>query len=174
VSSYGGSTVGHDYTTGSPSGAPVGHWVWGGYSGYHEDGYYPSHGYLEPSAQAESSASSRYPDWYAPLERYISYGADQTNRAVEGIGRLERWMDDFATVQTEMQAYIDLQTSMMHDLFGHFGINPDAEILPRFKLGGGAGCLCMSPHLSRFILSFSSYLVICLARWSYHYGCHDC
>jgi hypothetical protein len=35
-------------------------------------------------------------------------------------------MDDFAHVQMEMQASIDLQTSMMHDLFGHFGINPDA------------------------------------------------
>jgi hypothetical protein len=35
-------------------------------------------------------------------------------------------MDDFATVQTKMQASIDSQTSMMHDLFGHFGINPDA------------------------------------------------
>jgi hypothetical protein len=46
--------------------------------------------------------------------------------STEGIGRLERWMDDFATVQTEMQASIDSQTSMIHDLFGHFGINPDA------------------------------------------------
>jgi hypothetical protein len=27
--------------------------------------------------------------------------------STEGIGRLERWMDDFATVQTEMQASID-------------------------------------------------------------------
>jgi hypothetical protein len=35
-------------------------------------------------------------------------------------------MDDFATIQTKMQASIDLQTSMMHDLFGHFEINPDA------------------------------------------------
>jgi hypothetical protein len=35
-------------------------------------------------------------------------------------------MDDFATVQIEMQASIDSQTSMMHDLFGHFRINPDA------------------------------------------------
>jgi hypothetical protein len=34
--------------------------------------------------------------------------------------------DDFATVQTEMQASIDLQTCMMCDLFSHFGINPDA------------------------------------------------
>jgi hypothetical protein len=35
-------------------------------------------------------------------------------------------MDDFAHVQTEMQASIDLLTNMMHDLFGHFGINSDA------------------------------------------------
>jgi hypothetical protein len=35
-------------------------------------------------------------------------------------------MDDFADVQTEMQASIDSLTSMMHDLVGHFGINPDA------------------------------------------------
>jgi hypothetical protein len=35
-------------------------------------------------------------------------------------------MDDFAHVQTEMQASIDSQISMMHDLSGHFGINPAA------------------------------------------------
>jgi hypothetical protein len=40
--------------------------------------------------------------------------------SMEGIGRLERLMVDFATVQTEMQASIDSQTSMMHELFGHF------------------------------------------------------
>jgi hypothetical protein len=45
---------------------------------------------------------------------------------MEGIGRLERRMDDFAHKQTEMQASINSQTSMMHDLFGHFGINFDA------------------------------------------------
>jgi hypothetical protein len=45
---------------------------------------------------------------------------------VEGIRRLEQRMDDFATVQMEMQASIDSQTSMMYDLFGHFMINPDA------------------------------------------------
>jgi hypothetical protein len=38
-------------------------------------------------------------------------------------------MDDFADVQIEMQASIDSQTSMMHDLFGHFKINHDAYIL---------------------------------------------
>jgi hypothetical protein len=80
----------------------------GGYSGHHEGGsYYPSHGYPEPSLRARTSASARYPDWYAPLERYISYGVDQAERAVEGIGRLEHGIDDFAHMQTEMQASID-------------------------------------------------------------------
>jgi hypothetical protein len=60
------------------------------------------------------------------LEWYISYGVDWAERVVQGIGQLKRRMDDFAHVQTEMQASIDLETSMMHDLFGHFGINPDA------------------------------------------------
>jgi hypothetical protein len=31
-------------------------------------------------------------------------------------------MDDFANLQTEMQASIDSQTSMMHDLFGDSGL----------------------------------------------------
>jgi hypothetical protein len=35
-------------------------------------------------------------------------------------------MDDFAHVQIEMQASIDSQTSMMHNLFVHFEINSDA------------------------------------------------
>jgi hypothetical protein len=60
------------------------------------------------------------------LERYASYGADQAERVVEEIKQLEREMDDFAHVQTEMQASIDSHTSMMHDHFGHFRINPDA------------------------------------------------
>jgi hypothetical protein len=60
------------------------------------------------------------------LDWYVRYGVDQAERAVEGIGRLKRLMDDFAHVEIEMQASIDSQTSMMHDLFGHFGINPDA------------------------------------------------
>jgi hypothetical protein len=77
-------------------------------------------------------------------------------------------MDDFAHVQMEMQAYNDSQTSMMYDLFGHFGINPDASILQRFKLGGGAGYPGMSPHSSHFIPSFSSCRVTCIARRSYH------
>jgi hypothetical protein len=63
---------------------------------------------------------------YAPSERYVRYGDDKAERAVEGIRRLERWVDDVSTMQTKMQASIDSQTSMMHDLFGHFRINHDA------------------------------------------------
>jgi hypothetical protein len=65
-------------------------------------------------------------------------------------------MDDFAIMQTEMQASINSQTSMMYDLFDHFKINP------RFKLGGDAGCPGMSPRLSHFVPRFSSYLITCL------------
>jgi hypothetical protein len=46
--------------------------------------------------------------------------------STDGIRWLGRWVDDFATVQTEVQASIDSQTSMMHDLFSHLGINLDA------------------------------------------------
>jgi hypothetical protein len=59
----------------------------GGYSSHQESvSYYPSHGYLEPSLRARTSTSARYSDWYAPLERYVYYGVDQAERAVEGIG----------------------------------------------------------------------------------------
>jgi hypothetical protein len=98
--------------------------------GHHESGsYYRSHSYPEPSLRAGTSTSARYLDWYASLERYISYGVDQAKRVVEGIERLKRWMDDFAHVQMEMQASIDSLTSMMHDLFAHFGIKvPGAQV----------------------------------------------
>jgi hypothetical protein len=49
-----------------------------------------------PSLRARTSTSARYPDWYTPLERYVSYVVDQAKCTVEGIGRLERRMDDFA------------------------------------------------------------------------------
>jgi hypothetical protein len=58
----------------------------GGYSGYHEGSYYPSHGYPEPSLRAGTSASTMYLDWYAPLEQYICYEANQAEHTVEGIG----------------------------------------------------------------------------------------
>jgi hypothetical protein len=80
----------------------------GGLLSHHESGsYYSSHSYPEPSLQVRTSASARYPDWYTPLEWYVSYGVDQAERAVEGIGRLEHRMDDFAQMQTEMQASIN-------------------------------------------------------------------
>jgi hypothetical protein len=60
------------------------------------------------------------------LQQYISYGVDQAECVVEGIGWLKWQMDDFAHVQSEMQASINSQISMMDDLFDHFGINSDA------------------------------------------------
>jgi hypothetical protein len=78
----------------------------GVYLGYHEgDSYYPSHSYPEPSLRARTSTFARYPHWDAPLERYVSYGVDQAERVVEGIGGLERWMDDFATVHNSTPKY---------------------------------------------------------------------
>jgi hypothetical protein len=56
------------------------------------------------------------------------HSSDQAEHTVEGIGRLEHQMDDFAHVQVEMQASIDSHTSMMHDIFGHFGINKDLSL----------------------------------------------
>jgi hypothetical protein len=58
----------------------------GGYSGHHESGsYYFSHGYPEPSLQARTSTSARYPNWYAPLEWYVIYGVDPAEHVMEGI-----------------------------------------------------------------------------------------
>jgi hypothetical protein len=49
----------------------------GGYSSYHEGGsYYLSQGNPKPSLRAETSASTKYTDWYAPLERYVTYVVD--------------------------------------------------------------------------------------------------
>jgi hypothetical protein len=94
--------------------------VTGGYSAHHDNSsYYPSHGYPESSFWAGTSASARYPNWYFPLQMYASYRVHQVEHAVEVIRQFERRMDDFAHVQTEMQASIDSQTSMMHDLFSH-------------------------------------------------------
>jgi hypothetical protein len=67
---------------------------------------------------------SRWLEWTKsfPSSSKLLVGQNST----EGIRQLEQWMDDFAHVQMEMQASIDSQTRMMHDLFGHFGINPNA------------------------------------------------
>jgi hypothetical protein len=63
-------------------------------------------------------------------------------------------MDDFAHIQTGMQASIDSQTGMMHDLFGHIGINPDAIDLSM----GEAPDAQVRVHT--YLVSFSAFLVI--------------
>jgi hypothetical protein len=76
--------------------------------GYEEGGrsYYP-HGTPGPSHGARTSASAEYPHWYYPLERYINYGVDQAERAVEGIVQIESRMGEFKHVQIEIHASID-------------------------------------------------------------------
>ena len=67
----------------------------GGYSGYPGAGttcYPPDPSGL--SHGAGPSASAEYTHWYHSLERFVSYGNDQAERAVEGIGRIERRMDE--------------------------------------------------------------------------------
>jgi hypothetical protein len=92
---------------------------------------------------------------------------------VEGIGRLEHQMDDFAHMQMEMQAFIDTQTSMMHDLFGPLGLTLTLKSFKDLSLGEVL-VPSMSPRLSHFIPIFSNYLITCPAHWSYQYHCHDC
>jgi hypothetical protein len=98
-----------------------------GILGYHGGGssYYP-HNIPGPSHRAGISASTEFPHWYYPLERYIIYGVDQAQRAVEGIRWIKSRMDELEHVQMEMYASIDSQTDMLHSLFDHFGIDPDA------------------------------------------------
>jgi hypothetical protein len=67
---------------------------------------------------------SRGLEWMKSLP--LSSGLLVGENSTDGIKRLKWRMDDFAHVQIEMQAPIDSQTSMMHNLFDHFGINPDA------------------------------------------------
>jgi hypothetical protein len=83
-----------------------------------------------------------------------------------GIGRLKRRMDDFATVQTKLQASLDSQTNMMHDLFSHFGINPEDLSLGEVP-SGQVGVLTCLVSLPVFQLSRH------LSRWLYCYRCHD-
>jgi hypothetical protein len=144
----------------------------GGYLGHHESGsYYPSHGYPEPSLWAETSSSIRYPNWYAPLERYANYGVDRAERTVDEIGQLEWRMDDFAHVQTEMQASIDSQTNMMHDLFSHFEITLMLKSWKDLSLGEVPSaqvrvlaCLRSFPVFP-IILSLVSLVVPLLSSW---------
>jgi hypothetical protein len=57
---------------------------------------------------------------------YISYGLDQAEHTVEEIRWIKSRMDEFECVQTEMHASIDSHTGMLHSLFDHFSIDPDA------------------------------------------------
>jgi hypothetical protein len=79
-----------------------------GLLGYQEGGssYYP-HGTPGPSHGVRTSASIEFPHWYYPLERYISYGVDQAEHAIEGIRRIESRMDEFERVLMEIHASID-------------------------------------------------------------------
>jgi hypothetical protein len=45
---------------------------------------------------------------------------------MEGIGQIESRMDEFKRVQTEIHASIYSQTDMLHSLFDHFGLDPNA------------------------------------------------
>jgi hypothetical protein len=113
-------------TIDSPS-APVGRWVrkrilkyQGGGSAYHPHNIHgASHG-------VGTSTTAEIPHWYYYLERYVRYGVDQAQCAVEGIGRVKCMWDEFEHVQTEMHASIDSQTNMVHSILDHFGIDPDA------------------------------------------------
>jgi hypothetical protein len=54
----------------------------------HGSAYHP-HDIPRPSHGVGTSATTEFPHWYYPLERYVSYGVDQAQRTVEGIGRVE-------------------------------------------------------------------------------------
>jgi hypothetical protein len=78
-----------------------------------------SPGMLQLRRGAGISAAADYPDWYYSLERYISYGADQAERVVEGIIRIEHTLEEYVRVHTELSSYIDSQTDIINNLFGN-------------------------------------------------------
>jgi hypothetical protein len=51
---------------------------------------------------------------------------DQAEHTVEGIRRIESRMDEFEHMQMEIHRSINSQTSKLHRLFDHFGLDPDA------------------------------------------------
>jgi hypothetical protein len=92
--------------------------------------------------------------------------------SVMGIGRLEHQMDDFAHVQTEMQASIDSQTSMMHDSLVISELTLMFKSFKDLSLGR-----CLVPRYESALVMFRSQLFqsSChLSCPSYHYRCHDC
>jgi hypothetical protein len=80
--------------------------------------YYP-HGSFRLSHGVGTSVFAQYPDWYYPLERYSSYGANQAERAVEGVGQLEHLVG-------ELCSFVDSQSDMINDLFGRLGFDSNA------------------------------------------------
>jgi hypothetical protein len=60
-----------------------------------------------PSHGVGTSATLELPHWYYPLERFVSYGVDKAQPAVEGIGPVERRFDEREHVQTEKHASIN-------------------------------------------------------------------
>jgi hypothetical protein len=83
-------------------------------------------GCLGPSHRAGTSTSAEFPYWYYPLESYINSRVDQAECTVEGIGRIKSRMDEFKHMQPEIPMPINSQTGMLHNLFDHFSIDPDA------------------------------------------------
>jgi hypothetical protein len=112
-SPHGGSTEGHHHTTWSTSVDPVGHSIWG----WKLRAYYP-HVPFGLNRGAGTSASTQYPGWYYPLERYINYVVEQAEWAVKGVGPLEHSMG-------EIRSFIDSHTDLINSLFGHLGFDPN-------------------------------------------------
>ena len=61
-----------------------------------------------------------------PLERDISYVADQAERAMEGVGRIEQRLEEQVHVQAKLRSSIDSQTEALNDLFRFLGFDPKA------------------------------------------------
>jgi hypothetical protein len=67
----------------------------GGYSEYQGGSCsYYLHGLSGLSHGTGTSAYTRFPEWYYSLESYITYGANQAERVVEGVGRLKHTMGE--------------------------------------------------------------------------------
>jgi hypothetical protein len=140
----------------------------GGYSGYHKGGSYnPSYGYpkLKPPPLPGTLTGTLL--WICTL--------------VMGLTRLStRWKgsddsnDEWMTLHTCKWRY---KPPLTHRLawcttsLVTLGLTLLLKSCRDLSLGEVPGCPGISPHLSHFV---PSYFIICLARWSYHYYCHDC
>jgi hypothetical protein len=140
----------------------------GGYSGYHKGGSYnPSYGYPELKPP--------------PLPGTLTGTLLWISTSVMGLTRLStRWKgsddssDEWMTLHTCKRRY---KPPLTHRPAWCTTSLVTLGLLKSYKdlsLGEVPGCPGMSPHLSHFVPSYSSYFIICLARWSYHYYYHDC